>query len=150
AMKAAAHVFEPNTVVRWRSEPARGSPYGTGHRKFVGDNPPRGAQIFYALAKKADKIGLKVVDYAGQTVHDLPVKNEPGLHQAVWDLTRAAARSGTDGRAAGTPAARTGRPRQPSAEGGGGGPVAPGLYRVVLTVNGNDLTQTVRVEADPT
>jgi hypothetical protein len=32
---------------------------------------------------------------------------------------------------------------------GGGRPVNPGTYRVVLTVDGKELSQTVRVEADP-
>ena len=33
---------------------------------------------------------------------------------------------------------------------GGGPAVQPGLYRVVLNVDGEELAQSVRVEADPT
>jgi photosystem II stability/assembly factor-like uncharacterized protein len=189
-LKAAAHLYEPNTVVRWRSEPARGSPYGTGHRKFTGDNPPRGAQIYYSLANKAEKIEMKIVDYAGQTVRTLQVENEPGLHQVAWDLTRSAPRrqgrggeggarsSGGQGQRRERPAEapaqgaseRRDRPAQAQGQGAqerrerpaqtqeqrgragrdGGQPAAVGAYRVVLVVDGKELTQTIRVENDPT
>src|SRR5205807_7314217 len=33
-LKARAHLFQPNLVTRWRSEPERNSPYGTGARYF--------------------------------------------------------------------------------------------------------------------
>src|SRR5260370_8600974 len=71
-VQAPAYLYHPNTFIRWRSEPAKGSPYGNGHRKYMGENPPRGAQIYYSLTKKADKIGLKIVDYTGTTSRDSP------------------------------------------------------------------------------
>ncbi len=158
-LKAEAHLYEPNTVVRWRSEPARGSPYGTGHRKFVGENPPSGAQIFYSLSKKADKIGLKVVDYAGQTVRELQPKNEPGLHQIAWDLNRQSPRRQQGASAATRPQVGQEQRREGSAqrreltirEGQESTrPTSVGVYRVVLTVDGKEHTQTLRVESDPT
>ncbi len=122
-------LFEPATATRWRSEPERGSAYGTGSRLFVGENPPAGAQIYFALSKKAEKgVSLKVVDFTGQTVNTLKPKNEPGLQRVIWDLTR----GGGIG------------PRR------GGGYAAPGMYRVVLTVDGKDYAQSLRVEVDPT
>src|SRR5262249_40552012 len=69
-LKADATLFRPNVVIRWRNEPGHGSLYGHGSRRFAGKNPPTGAQIYYALGKKATKVTLKVVDYAGQTVKE--------------------------------------------------------------------------------
>jgi photosystem II stability/assembly factor-like uncharacterized protein len=137
ALKAKAHLYRPNTAVHWRPEPPRGSMYGTGSRHFVGQNPAPGAQVFYALAKKADKISLKVLDYAGKTLQELPVKNEPGLQHVAWNLLR---------------------PREAPGGGQGGGPrggfrpmerVPAGMYRVVLAVDGEEQAQPLRVEDDP-
>jgi photosystem II stability/assembly factor-like uncharacterized protein len=130
-------LFEPVTATRWRSEPEHGSVYGTGSKHWVGENPPRGAQIYYSLGKKPEKpVTLKVLDYTGQTVATLRPKNEPGLHKIGWDLTRGG------GRGSGGPGGR--------GQGQGFGAfVAPGMYRVVLTVDGKDYAQGLRVEADP-
>ena len=71
----------------------------------------------------------------GKTVKafDKP-KTEPGLHRVVWDLTGPAA----------TP---------PAGGGGGrrvvGGAVAPGTYKVVLTIDDKEFTQSLVVELDP-
>ncbi|MGH7227448.1 MAG: hypothetical protein ACRELF_29910, partial [Gemmataceae bacterium] len=90
-LKAEATLYKPATAMRWRREPARGSQYGVGNHRFVGTNPPAGAQIYYSLAKKADKMQLKIVDYTGRIVRQLPVKKEQmtaGLHRLTWDLVR--------------------------------------------------------------
>jgi len=119
-LKARAHLFQPNLVTRWRSEPERNSPYGTGARYFVGQGPPPGVQIFYDLTRKADKVSLKIIDFAGKPVRDLKAENIPGLHRVVWNLTRFAS-----------------------------GVVSAGMYRVVLNVDGEEFTQSVRVDNDP-
>jgi photosystem II stability/assembly factor-like uncharacterized protein len=119
-LKAKAVLYQPNTVVRWRSEPGIDSMYGTGARFFVGQNPPPGCNIYYSLGKKADKATLKVLDFAGKQVRELKAETAPGLHKAVWNLTRFAS-----------------------------GIVPAGMYRVVLTVDGEEFSQGVRVEADP-
>src|SRR5262249_9790251 len=157
-LKAKGHLYKPNTAVRLRSEPAKGSPYGIGSRHFFGQNPPSGAQIFYSLTQKADKVSLKVVDIGGQTVRELQVKNDPGLHRVTWELARVVQRpAGQGGTGEG--------PRRPASQGapaeGGpqrqprGGPqqrpqpVPPGIYRLVLTVAGQGMAQKFRVENDP-
>jgi photosystem II stability/assembly factor-like uncharacterized protein len=119
-LKAKAYLYQPNAVVRWRSEPDRSSMYGTGVRHFIGQNPERGGEIWYHLLKKADKISLKIIDVNGKEVRDLSPKNEPGLHKVLWNLTRFAA-----------------------------GVVPAGVYRVVLNVDGQEFSQTLRVDADP-
>jgi photosystem II stability/assembly factor-like uncharacterized protein len=129
-LKAAATLYRPVTATRWRREPTRGSPYGSGNHRFAGENPPTGAQIYYSLAKNAEKVQLKIVDYAGQTVRELPVKKEgmaAGLHRVSWDLLRGAR-------------ANRGRARNPA---------SAGMYRIVLTVDGKEQTQGLRVENDP-
>jgi photosystem II stability/assembly factor-like uncharacterized protein len=136
-LKARANLFGPSPAIRWRSEPARGPVMGAGSRRFVGQNPPRGAQIYYSLAGKADKISLKIVDHTGATVRELQVKKEPGLHRVSWDLIKA------PGLIAGVVQRIRGQQKgQPS-------PAQPGLYRVVLNVDGQDYTQNLRVEPDP-
>src|SRR5439155_22967118 len=89
--------------------------------------------LYYPLAAKAKSVSLRVVDHAGRTVRGLPAKTGPGLHRVTWDLTRPPTRP-----APGEPA------DEPE-----GMPVPPGTYRVVLSVDGQELTQDLRVEADP-
>ncbi len=155
-LKAEAHLFKPNPAIRWQSEPRRG---GTT-RRFVGENPPAGAQLYYALAKKADKISLKVLDVEGKLVRELRPSTTSGLHRVAWDLARTPARP--MGRPGNQPPAGTGQPPPESEEPppgprgpggragfGGGRAVPPGAYRIVLTVDGKEMTQSVRVEPDP-
>lgn len=133
-LKAEAMLYRPATAMRWRREPTRGTPYGSGDHRFVGQNPPSGAQIYFSLAKKAEKVQVKIVDYAGQPARELAVKKEQtaaGLHRVTWDLARGA--------------------REPRGRGRGQGasPAPPGMYRVILIVDGKELTQGLRVENDP-
>jgi photosystem II stability/assembly factor-like uncharacterized protein len=137
ALTAKVHLYEPNTAIRWRSEPARLTMYGNGSRRFYGENPPLGAPIWYSLAQKAEKVSLKVVDFAGKTIQELEAKKEPGLHHVVWNLTRQQTREDRE--------PMGGRRSQGFQR---GVPVAPGMYRVVLTVDGQDYAQALRVEAD--
>jgi photosystem II stability/assembly factor-like uncharacterized protein len=195
-LKAKAHLYQPNTVVRWHMEQGRDGWFSESERRFAGQNPPRGAQLYYSFNPKADKVALKVVDYAGKTVAEFPGANtSAGLHRIAWNLStgtqRATAtaggpgggrRGGRGGAAGGTgpqqppPAgprqrgAMAQQPRagatqraaspevseqEPSAEvmsffGGGPPQVSPGTYRLVLTVDGTELSQTLRVVPDPT
>lgn len=101
ATKAGARLYKPATAVYWRPLPNRGS---AGSRRFVGQNPASGARIYYSLQPGVRGVSLKIVDGQGETVRDLEVSNEAGLHRATWDLRRApegppvAARGGAGGR----------------------------------------------------
>jgi photosystem II stability/assembly factor-like uncharacterized protein len=137
-LKADATLFKPGTAMRWRREPSRGSMYGIGNHRFAGQNPPAGAQIYYSLTKKAEKTQLKILDYTGKTVRELRLTKEQsaaGLHRIVWDLGIGD------------------RPQGGFGGGGRGGQVRntvpPGMYRIVLTVDGKEQTQALRVEHDP-
>jgi hypothetical protein len=85
---------------------------------------------------------VKVVDGAGNVVRELPVPKETGLHRIVWDL------AGPSQVGPGRPGGD--RPRPAPAIGARGRPVPAGTYRLVLSVDGVEQTQTLKVEADPT
>jgi photosystem II stability/assembly factor-like uncharacterized protein/uncharacterized FlaG/YvyC family protein len=195
---AKTHLYQPNPVVRLRPEPSRQSMYGVGHRRFAATNPSRGAQIHYSLNEKAEKASVKIIDYTGRVLRELPGQTEPGLHVVAWDLRtggpgrgaaaaggrggprrsgsgpEAAPRSGvqteastqpesaaatsalqadtvsaaqtTDTQRRDRPAATTGRSAAPARV----PPVIPaGMYRVVLTVDGKEFTQSLKIEGDP-
>ncbi|MBI1916309.1 MAG: PDZ domain-containing protein [Planctomycetes bacterium] len=132
AVSAKARLYRPVSAVRWAMEPSR----GRTNRRFVGDNPPQGAVLFYSLTEKAQAAGIKVVDIDGKTVREIKAEAEPGLHKLVWDLTGEPPRVG-----GGRPRPGAGPPR--------GRPVAVGTYRVVLAVDGVEHSQTLKVEPDP-
>ncbi len=126
---AKAHLYSPLPAVRWLREPGRG---GT-NRRFVGRNPASGAQVYYSIGEEAERVNLKVVDAAGQTLRELRSTREPGLHRVTWDLTR-------------IPPGRTGGSVRGRVQ---GVPVPPGTYGLILNVDGEEFTRTVRVESDP-
>ncbi len=153
---AQAHFFAPPTAIQWRYASA---PYGS--KDGAGANPPRGASITYYLAAKPEgEISLEILDANQKPVRRLssvkkPVYTssehpdwnprskpepklevKPGTHRATWDLRYEGPRW--------VPGSRidTGDP--------GAGPMAlPGDFTVRLTVDGNVLTQSLRVEPDP-
>jgi photosystem II stability/assembly factor-like uncharacterized protein len=147
AVKASTMLFKPPTAIRWRREPSRGQPYGAGHRGYFGDNPPPGGQIYYSLSAKAQKLQLQVQDYSGKVVRTLPAVNEAGLHRVGWDLVVEES-GGPLGvlvdllpLSGGAPAEARGRRSRAA---------PPGMYRIVLTVDGHTYSQGMRVENDPT
>ncbi len=207
----APQLYEPSPAVRWHSEPSHG---GT-NRKFVGQNPMFGADVYYSLPTEAKKATVKIVDVAGRTLREFPARTEPGLHRIAWDLRMAGAAGGRGGNlargqgagrgvagAGPTTTTATGNRRGRSARanaqtagddpdqqqqqqeqaavgeqpptsaggeqqppvfgrggGGGGGfggrggrgagAAAAGTYRIILTVDGQQFAQNLRVENDP-
>ena len=136
---ADAYLYKPNTAVRWRSEPERGA---SSTRRFVGENPPSGAQLFYSLGQEAAEVKISVSNIAGETLFESEGATTAGLHPLNWNLRRQVqgGRGGRGGRAGG----RGGR------GGFGRGPlVTPGTYLVTLTVDGESYQQPLEVIADP-
>jgi photosystem II stability/assembly factor-like uncharacterized protein len=163
-LKAKAHLYEPNAVIRWRMEQGRSPWFGESYRRFIGQNPPPGAPLYYSLTQKVSTGSLKVFDYAGKVVSELPVKTEPGLHALTWDMMERPPRA----KPPAAPAAQGGKPaaeKQPAAAatekeeesseealmflGGQAKQVRSGRYRLVLTVDGVEFTQWLRIEPDP-
>jgi len=171
-------LYKPESVVRWRSEPAR----GRTNRRFTGQNPAPGAQIYYSLPQKAEKVALKIVDISGATVREFQPKKDAGFYRLAWDLRAAARQTNTtntvtrsqrstqgtnvaarstrgsgagEGERSGREIASSGGQRGGGSGGGGfagrggGSSVMPGTYRIVLNVDGEEFAQTIRVEPDP-
>jgi hypothetical protein len=84
ALKGAARLYKPSTAYHWRPDPRRG---GEG-RRYVGENPASGAQLYYSLPEGAEQITLKITGPTGETLRELQASADPGLHRVTWDLRR--------------------------------------------------------------
>ena len=133
----------------------------TPRQKGAGENPPRGALIYYVLdARPKGPLTLEILDATGRVVRTLSsvppadeddeeegeeeasarkkkaLAIEPGVQRAVWDLAWQGATK--------IPRAKIdqGDPER--------GPMAlPGTYTVRLSADGRTATTTVRVTPDP-
>ena len=113
----------PATAIRWKLNPGSDFPYSIPDRKFVGQNPTRGAAFDYHLPTNAKEATLKILDVNGRQIREFrTIPRGAGLHRVTWDLS-------------GAPNAR--------------GSARAGVYSVVLTVDGKEFKQTLRVELDP-
>jgi len=140
---AKAHLYAPRRAVRWRSDP---SPGASGLRRFVGENPPSGLDIYYSLGSKAREVRLTITDAAGETLRqiDLEEGDGKGLHRAYWDLRRQPNASDEEEQQQ-----EEGEEPRPRRRRRGGFPVPTGSYRVVLEVDGETHTRSVEIVADP-
>jgi photosystem II stability/assembly factor-like uncharacterized protein len=132
-LSAASHLFDIRPALIFNPYSHKGD---TGHKFFIGANPPRGALITYYLKEDGkEEAKIVVVDAEGKTVREIKGTKEAGLHRLSWDL-RYAPLSGEAG-----PMARFSSFPAPF--------VLPGEYRVTLQAAGREVTKTVRVEGDP-
>jgi len=161
-----AHLFKPSDAVRMRRNVNYNTPFP--REEPQAPNPPEGAIFYYSLAAKPSAdITVDVLDARGDVVRHLtsaaptPVREaarapmeqfwlaQPtalptniGLNRATWDLRYdpppAFAHSFVfNGNPGSTPATPE-------------GPMAmPGVYRIRLSVDGQQYTQTVTLRADP-
>jgi photosystem II stability/assembly factor-like uncharacterized protein len=154
AVKEKAMLYKPNTVVRWQDMPSR----GRSGRQFVGENPQRGAQIFYSLPKNAMKVSLVVQDIDGNKVAELTGPTAAGLNKVAWNTAQRPA--GAAGAGAGGGRAGGGGGAGAGGGGGGGGgrgqggfaggrQVPAGAYRLVLNVDGQEMSHSFLIEGDP-
>lgn len=130
-------LFEPRPAVSWRLYEHKGD---TGHKKFLGPNPPEGALVTYFLKAKPgekEKATLTVSDASGVTLRELKdLPAEAGLNRTSWDLR------------AEPPVKPT--PDTPSFFGPPRGPlVPPGTYTLTLKSGARTATRTVTVSDDP-
>jgi hypothetical protein len=148
-MKDKAHLYKPNTATRWQFEPA----HGRTNRRFVGQNPPNGAPIYYSLAEPAKKVTFEVRDIEGTVLAKWTGSTKPGLNKTSWDMTRPFG----DGPFKGDPEKMGGGKGGGKKGGGFFGQgrrfVAPGDYRIQMEVEGEGFnvtaSATLRVEGDP-
>jgi S1-C subfamily serine protease/photosystem II stability/assembly factor-like uncharacterized protein len=119
-LKAKATLFAPATATRWRSQSGNESPYSSTDKKFVGVNPPLGANLEYLLTQPAKTVTVKVIDVTGKTVASFDrAEKTPGYHKIAWSM-------------------QSNR-----------GFVPAGAYKVVLTVDETEFMQPLTVEMDP-
>ena len=135
AVKAKASLYKPNDVIRWHSEPQHSTIFGGGSRRYVGENPPFGAQLYYSLTAPAKKARIKIQDFAGRTVRELDAGPEAGLHRVEWNLMM-------DEQPTLLTMVAGGEKRNV--------PAPPGMYTIVLTVDDDAYKQGLKIEPDPT
>jgi len=110
---------------------------------YQGENPPNGAIIDYYLREAVAKneISLVVQDMSGEVIRKLRPDTSAGIQRIVWDGRYAD--FATPYRVPGEEVSRWRR------SGPNGPLVNPGLYKVILTVNGQTYEQSVQVKDDP-
>ena len=133
-MEADAHLFAPREAVAWKQNRMR-SRSVTGDKVLVGDNALPGTAIHYWLGDDTDAedVSLTVTEVAtGEVFRDLDATGHEGINRVQWDLR--------------------GNVPEEATGGGFGGPQAPvagpGLYRVTLTVGGEEFSEMVTVVED--
>ncbi len=156
----AAQLYKPETTVRIDNDVFLGSPLPP--EEPTAKNPPSGAILDYYLNSAGKDVKLEIFDPGGKLVrrftagakkpteHHPPMaiaerwipkpivlENTAGAHRFVWDL-RWASSGGSD------------ETEEDEGYGAPHGPlVVPGNYQVKLTVDGNALTQPLKIEMDP-
>jgi len=156
---SSVQLYKPGTAIRVDNDVFLGSPLPP--EEPTAKNPPDGATVDYYLPTAAKSVTLEISDSSGKLVRRYiggPAKEQPhppmaiaerwlpkpvvlenaaGAHRFVWDL-----RWGTSGPNPETEEEEGfGSPRGPRA--------TPGNYQLKLTVDGNALTQPLKVEMDP-
>jgi len=117
-------------------------------KRFIGENPAPGVSITYYVQSAPSTVSLTILDKSGTVVRELAPAKEAGLNRVQWDLRgkplAAASRAGRAGGAGGG-----GRAGGAGRGDTSGALVDPGEYVAKLTVNGEDLTTPIIIEADP-
>jgi photosystem II stability/assembly factor-like uncharacterized protein len=165
ARPAAAHLFKPQTAIRFDWSEYTDTPLPVDEP--AGQNPPDGAILNYYLPQPANGVvTLEVLDAAGKTIRRFSsdekapeirdigntpwywirptqiLAAEPGLHRFVWDLHYPMLPGAQPSYPiSATPYNTPAEPRGPW--------VVPGVYTVKLTVNGETMTQLLTVKMDP-
>ncbi|MDX1493469.1 MAG: hypothetical protein R3253_05395, partial [Longimicrobiales bacterium] len=145
-----AHLFDPEPEIRWVADDRTN--YASSN--FDGESEDPGASLYYYLGDDAGEVTITV--YQGSLpVSVLEGETEAGLHKIQWDMTRRVERS----------AEEQARLREEMESGGGGffgrgGPsreeriryemsdAPPGVYRVVLSVDGRTFQESLTILKD--
>ena len=159
------HLFPPSDAYRIRFNMFSDTPLPP--EEPTGQNPPDGAVIDYYLDAKAGVVELKILDQEGRTVNSFSsedqaevldstqmqhptywirpfqaISKETGHHRFVWNLRYKAPRGAKRGYAIAAV--------QYNTESGPVGPfVAPGTYKIQLTVDGAVTESNLTVKLDP-
>ncbi|MGF1581441.1 MAG: PDZ domain-containing protein [Gemmataceae bacterium] len=136
-IKKKAHLYTPQKVTRWIRKPTR----GRHQPRFVGSNPPSSAQIFYSLNDEAKKVEATIYNIEGKELATLKGSGKAGLNKIAWNMLTTPKKK------------KTGKGESSSSSGGfrftRRTRVPNGVYRIVLNVDGQELTTVLRIEPDP-
>ncbi len=79
------HLFSARPGIQWRQWSNTGS---TGHKMFLGQNPPYGVTVTYYLKSalpQGQSARLVVQDASGKTIRELQGPAKAGLNRVGWD-----------------------------------------------------------------
>ncbi|HET8647092.1 MAG TPA: hypothetical protein VFO85_16465 [Vicinamibacteria bacterium] len=131
-------LFPLRDAVQYRVYSHKGN---TGHKTFLGPNPPEGVLVTYFLPSapaEKEEVKLTVKNAAGETVRELKGGKERGFNRLNWDLRyEAPVKPDPDSPGGGF----FGPPRGPL--------VLPGTYTVILSAGGREARREVQVREDP-
>ena len=145
------HLFEPEREIRWVADDRTSYAFNN----FEGESEEPGASIYYYLGEDAPG-GVTVTVYQGRLpIAEIGGGATAGLHKVQWDLLRRIERSPEEQE----------RVRAQGGGGGGGGfgrggpsqeerirydisDAPPGEYRVVLSVDGQELEESLTLMRD--
>ena len=148
-MTAQAHLFDPEDKVRYVASDRMNRSYSN----FDGESEPSGSTLSYYLGSGATDVSVSIYR-STVMIAELEGETEAGFHEIMWDMTSRRERSEAEqevARGQNQGGGRGGFGR------GRGGPdrtrfevnEAPaGEYRVVLTVDGQEMDSTVRILKD--
>jgi hypothetical protein len=135
-----AHLFAIEPKVQWPRRSIGGS-IG-GDRQFVAPNEPAGLVVHYWLQSEVkEKVAVKVLDAADETIAVLEGTGAAGLNSVVWDFRRTGASPPSQGAAGQAPAAQGPRIQAALAP--------PGDYAVVLEIGDKKLSTRATVRPAP-
>ncbi len=112
-----------------------------GDAEYAGENPPDGVEVTYRLGAGSGPALLRVINEATETVREISIPSEPGVHRVNWDLRWGVAEGESWERWDDPLIARRVGPR--------GHWVTPGRYTVTVEARGTSASQTMTVLADP-
>lgn len=144
------HLFSARPGIQWRQWSNTGS---TGHKMFLGQNPPYGVTLTYYLKSalpQGQPARLVVQDASGKTIRELQGSAKAGLNRVGWDTRQESpvppAAPGTGGGGFGGGGGGGGG----FGGAGGGGPrVEPGEYTIEVTAGSHKASGKFVVQEDP-
>lgn len=143
-----AYLCTPKPAIDWKISLRKGS---TGHKLFEGENPPRGAVLWFYLKnepKDDAPVTMTILEKDGRTVvRDVELRRlRSGLNSASWDFRYNSPTADLPNEDGQRPA-----PNAPRRGGfGANGPkVLPGTYLVKLKMGTTEILKPIQVEDDP-
>ncbi len=147
-LSSQAHLFKPRHSYRFRPIT---SPMSMPNDPSEGENPPSGASLNYWLSQPAEEVKIEIRDATGRTVRTLDGSTEAGVNRVWWNFR---GEPSTEIRLRTTPLhadwVDLGEERwRPAPVGRISVIEPPGTYTVVLSIDGNEHSQSLDVRKDP-